>query len=48
MCICGFDGDGGGVKVNGEAVEAKRYNVEPSFLEDAKIQVGKKKFLRLV
>ena len=40
--------DGGGVKVNGEPVEAKRYNVEPAFLSEAKIQVGKKKFIRLV
>ena len=40
--------DGGGVKVNGEAVEAKRYNVAPDFLKEAKIQVGKKKFVRLV
>ena len=40
--------DGGGVKVNGEPVGAKRYNVEPAFLSEAKIQVGKKKFIRLV
>lgn len=40
--------DGGGVKVNGEPVAAKRYNVEPGMLEDAVVQVGKRKFARLV
>ena len=40
--------DAGGVKVNGKAVASKSYNVDPAFLQDAKIQVGKKKFLRLV
>lgn len=39
--------DGGAVKVNGETVEAKSYNVKPDFLAEAKIQVGKKKFVRL-
>ena len=40
--------DGGGVKVNGEALAAKQYNVEPEGLEGAVIQVGKRKFVRLV
>ncbi len=40
--------DGGGVKVNGEAVPAKEYNVEPSTLAGATIQVGKRKFVKLV
>ena len=40
--------DGGGVKVNGEAVPAKAYNVEPSMLEGATLQVGKRKFAKLV
>ena len=40
--------DGGGVKINGEAVSAKQYNVEPSMLADATIQVGKRKFVKLV
>ena len=40
--------DQGGVKINGEALAAKEYNVEPSALEGAVIQVGKRKFVRLV
>lgn len=40
--------DAGGVKVNGETVAPKSYNVAPDFLAAAEIQVGKKKFLRLV
>ena len=40
--------DGGGVKVNGEAVAAKEYNVDPALLADATIQVGKRKFVKLV
>ncbi len=40
--------DGGGVKVNGEAVPAKEYNVSPSMLAGATIQVGKRKFVKLV
>lgn len=40
--------DGGGVKLNGEALAAKQYNVEPAKLEGAVIQVGKRKFVRLV
>lgn len=39
--------DQGGVKVNGEAVPAKAYNVEPSLLEGAVVQVGKRKFIKL-
>ena len=40
--------DGGGVRVNGEPVPAKSYNVDPSLLEGATIQVGKRKFAKLV
>lgn len=40
--------DGGGVKLNGEALAVKQYNVEPAKLEGAVIQVGKRKFVRLV
>ena len=40
--------DQGGVKINGEAVAPKAYNVEPETLRDAVIQVGKRKFVRLV
>lgn len=40
--------DGGGVKINGETVPAKEYNVDPSLLADAIIQVGKRKFVKLV
>ncbi len=39
--------DGGAVKVNGEALEAKAYNVAPELLVAAEVQVGKKKFFRL-
>lgn len=40
--------DQGGVKINGEAVAAKVYNVAPESLSGAVIQVGKRKFVRLV
>ena len=40
--------DGGAVKVNGQAIAAKTYNLKPEMLEHAEIQVGKKKFLRFV
>ena len=40
--------DGGGVKLNGEAVAAKAYNVEPEKLKDCVLQVGKRKFIKLV
>ena len=40
--------DGGGVKINGEAVAPKAYNLEPEKLTGAVIQVGKRKFIRLV
>lgn len=40
--------DGGGVKINGEALAAKSYNVEPERLQGAVIQAGKRKFVRLV
>ena len=40
--------DGGGVKVNGEQVAAKTYNVAPELIAGAVIQVGKRKFVKLV
>ncbi|MDO4291547.1 MAG: tyrosine--tRNA ligase [Eggerthellaceae bacterium] len=40
--------DGGGVKVNGKALAPKSYNVDPALLEGATIQVGKRKFVKLV
>ena len=40
--------DGGGVKLNGDAVEPKAYNVEPEKLKDCVLQVGKRKFIKLV
>ncbi len=40
--------DQGGVKVNGEALAAKEYNVAPERLEGAVLQVGKRKFAKLV
>ena len=39
--------DGGGVKVNGAAIPAKEYNVDPSMLAGAVLQVVKRKFVRL-
>ena len=36
------------MKVNGEAIPAKAYNVDPALLKDAVIQVGKRKFAKLV
>ena len=40
--------DGGGVKINGETVPAKQYNVDPSALVGATLQVGKRKFVKLI
>ena len=40
--------DGGGVKINGEPVAAKCYNVDPALLAGATLQVGKRKFAKLV
>ncbi len=40
--------DGGGVKVDGEAVPAKSYNVDPAKLSGAVVQVGKRRFVKLV
>ncbi len=39
--------DGGGVKINGSTVNAKSYNVDPSLLSEAVLQVGKRKFAKL-
>jgi len=40
--------DGGGVKIDGEPVPAKCYNVDPAMLEGAVLKVGKRKFARIV
>ena len=40
--------DQGGVKVNGEPLPTKAYNVEPEGLKGAIVQVGKRKFVKLV
>ena len=40
--------DGGGVKLNGDAVAPRVYNVEPEKLKDCVLQVGKRKFIKLV
>lgn len=40
--------DGGGVKIDGEAVAAKSYNIAPELLEGAVLQVGKRKYAKLV
>ena len=40
--------DGGGVKLNGDAVAPKTYNVEPEKLKNCVLQVGKRKFIKLV
>ncbi|MDR1413313.1 MAG: tyrosine--tRNA ligase [Actinomycetes bacterium] len=40
--------DGGGVKVDGSALPAKTYQLETSLVENSVIQVGKRKFARLV
>lgn len=40
--------DQGGVKINGEALPAKEYNVAPERLAGAVLQVGKRKFAKLV
>lgn len=39
--------DGGGVKINGESVASKQYNVDPAELAGATLQVGKRKFVKL-
>lgn len=40
--------DGGGVKINNESIPAKSYNVAPDALQNAVVQVGKRKFVRLI
>ncbi|MCL1797849.1 MAG: tyrosine--tRNA ligase [Eggerthellaceae bacterium] len=40
--------DGGAVKINGEAVGAQVYNVDPALLDNAVVQVGKRKFIRFI
>lgn len=40
--------DQGGVKINGESVPAKNYNVAPDALKDAVVQVGKRKFVKIL
>ena len=39
--------DEGAVRVNGEALAAKSYNIAPESLRGAEVQVGKKKFFKL-
>lgn len=39
--------DGGGVKIDGEPVPAKSYNIEPGKLSGVTLQVGKRKFLKM-
>lgn len=39
--------DEGAVRVNGEALAAKSYNLESESLKGAEVQVGKKKFFKL-
>lgn len=40
--------DGGGVKLDGEAVPAKTYNVAGSLLDGKVLQAGKRRFMRVV
>lgn len=40
--------DGGGVKINQEPCAAKAYNVDPAQLDNAIVQVGKRKFIKIV
>ncbi len=40
--------DGGGVKLDGEPLAAREYNLEPQRLKDVVLQVGKRKFIKLV
>jgi len=39
--------DGGGVKIDGEALAAKSYELEPAALQGKVLQVGKRKYLKL-
>lgn len=40
--------DGGGVRIDGEALSAREYNVDPERLEGHVLQVGKRRFARIV
>ena len=40
--------DGGGVKINGETLAPKSYNVDPDLLDHAILQAGKRRFAKLV
>ncbi|MEE1272972.1 MAG: tyrosine--tRNA ligase [Olegusella sp.] len=40
--------DGGGVRIAGDKVEPKTYNVDPAVLKGATLQVGKRKVVQLV
>lgn len=40
--------DGGGVKLDGEALAPKSYNVDPTSLKGSVLQVGKRKFIKFV
>ena len=39
--------DGGGVKLNGDALPAKTYNVKGAKLDGVVLQVGKRRFVRV-
>lgn len=39
--------DGGGVRLDGQALSPKEYNVDPARLDGAVLQVGKRKFARI-
>jgi tyrosyl-tRNA synthetase len=39
--------DGGGVKIDGNPLAPKEYNIKPELLDSAVIQVGKRKFARI-
>ena len=40
--------DGGGVKIDGEALPAKNYNIDAEKLKGAVVQVGKRKFAKIL
>ena len=40
--------DGGGIKINQQPHPAKTYKVEPSVLEGALLQAGKKRWAQLI
>ncbi len=40
--------DGGGVKIDGAAVASKEYNIDPARIKGATLQVGKRKFAKII